>query len=415
MTERYDIVIVGAGMVGATLACALARMDSLKRGNSDLKIAVIEAQSAVTEWPQDSTDLRVSAITPASQRIFTGLGVWDQMCSLRVSPFREMHVWDATGDGEIHFDSAEIGEPQLGHIIENRVIQTALLKRINDFDTIEFICPATLESVAFKSDLATLVLHGGRSIETRLVVGADGGRSQVRALAGIKTRGWQYDQKAVVATVQTRCSHQETAWQRFLPDGPLAFLPLGDGASAIVWSTTPDHADALLAMDESLFLENISEAFDYKLGEVTHVAARGVFPLSLQHAGAYVSDRLALIGDAAHTIHPLAGQGVNLGLLDAATLSEVLMDARDSGRDIGTRRVLRRYERWRKGDNVVTMLAMDGFKRLFATSVPPVQLLRNTGLTIANAIAPLKNQIMLHALGIKGDLPRLARYSRSAV
>jgi len=388
-------------MVGSSLACSL--------GNTSLRIGVLEAHPPQLAWDEDSYDLRVSAITAASQQIFMRLGIWEVMVAQRVSPFREMFVWDAGGDGAIHFDSADIGEDRLGHIIENRVIQKTLLDRMTTLGNIEFICPARLSSMEINTDAADLQLEDGRQITTRLVVGADGGNSQVRQLAGIETRGWSYDQKAVVATVMTSGSHRETAWQRFLPEGPLAFLPLSNGGCSIVWSTSPAHADALLDMDEHAFMLELTQAFDSKLGQIVECGPRAAFPLRLQYVNTYVKDRLALIGDAAHTIHPLAGQGVNLGLLDAAALSEVLCNAFEKGRDIGAFHILRCYERWRKGDNLMVMGVMDGFKRLFGSSIDPVRRIRNFGLDLTNAVMPVKNQIMLHAMGLKGDLPRLAR------
>ena len=401
ITDHFDVVIVGAGMVGSTLACSLAK--------TTLRVGVLEARPPVTAWDADSIDLRVSAVTAASQQIFKGLGAWDEMVAQGVSPFREMHVWDAGGDGAIHFDSADIGEDRLGYIVENRVIQKALFDRMMMQENVEFICPARLTSMDIHSDTADLELEGGRRIKARLVVGADGGNSQVRQLAGIGTQGWSYDQKAIVATVKTTEPHRETAWQRFLPEGPLAFLPLRSGGCSIVWTTSPARADELLGMDEQTFMDELTQAFDTKLGRIMECGPRAAFPLRLQHVNSYVKERLALIGDAAHTIHPLAGQGVNLGLLDAAALSEVLGVAREKGHDIGAFHVLRRYERWRKGDNLLVMAVMDGFKRLFGSSLEPLRTLRNFGLNLTNAAMPVKNQIMLHAMGLKGDLPRLAR------
>lgn len=403
----YDVVITGAGMVGATLACAL--------GSSGLRVAVLEAQPLPRDIsPQDDFDLRVSAITRASQRIFTTLGAWHGMAARRVSPFREMHVWDAGGpfgiEGEIHFDSAEIGEDTLGHIIENRVIQLALLERMRDFDTVELINPSSLTAFTAGPESVCLQLDDGRNIKARLLVGADGAESKVREMAGIATRGWTYAQKALVTTIKTELSHCETAWQRFLPTGPLAFLPLCDGRCSIVWSTAPEQADALLAMPEAQFLAELEQAFASKLGRViASPGPRAAFPLRLQHATAYTAPRLALIGDAAHTIHPLAGQGVNLGLLDAATLAEVILDAHHAGKDISSPVTLRRYERCRKGDNLAMMAAMDSFKRLFGNNLAPLRLLRNAGLNLTNAATPVKNLIVRHAMGLSGDLPKMAR------
>lgn len=403
MSRHYDIVIVGAGMVGAALACML--------GGSRFRVAVIEAHKPRRRWPRDSVDLRVSAISAASQHIFMALDAWESMVALGVSPYHEMHVWDATGNGVIHFDCAAIGEPRLGHIIENRVIQRALLERMDHCDNIELICPARIATIEDEAERVGIHFESGDAITAALVVGADGGNSRVRQQAGIATRGWAYEQKAVVATVTTGKSHRQTAWQRFMPDGPLAFLPLRDGRSSIVWSTTPRHADELLALDEAAFCRELGESFEYKLGEIRHTGERAAFPLRLQHSTRYIAPRRALVGDAAHMIHPLAGQGVNLGFLDAAALSEVLQDAAAQGRPFHSQGVLRRYERWRKGDNLLTMSAMDGFKRLFGSTALPLRLLRNTGLKLANCDGPVKNSLIRQAMGLKADLPRLARWT----
>ncbi|MFQ5470607.1 MAG: UbiH/UbiF/VisC/COQ6 family ubiquinone biosynthesis hydroxylase [Gammaproteobacteria bacterium] len=398
--DAYDVVIVGAGMVGATLACAL--------GDRALRVAVIEARQPALEWPKDSVDLRVSAITAASQKVFSSLKAWQMMTQRGVSPFREMHVWDATGPGSIHFNSEDIGTSELGHIIENRVIQAAMVKQMETFDTVDLLCPVKLEAINYREKNATIELENHGEISARLVVGADGGQSKVRQLAGIKTKGWPYHQKAVVTMVETEQSHRETAWQRFMPTGPLAFLPLRDGKSSIVWSTTHDEADELLAVAEVEFCSRLGSALDHKLGRILECGQRAAFPLKLQHTLAYVDHRLALIGDAAHTIHPLAGQGVNLGLLDAASLAEVILNAVEQGKDFGRLPVLRRYERWRKGDNLMMMAAMDGFKRLFGSPYAPVRWARNMGLSMTNAATPVKNHMIKHAMGMRGDLPRLA-------
>ena len=398
----YDLIIAGGGMVGSTLACALS--------DADFKIALLESAPLERIRPGEESDLRVSAVNRASQRIFAAVGAWSGMTAWRVSPFRDMRVWDAGGFGQIHFDSATLGEPLLGWIIENRVIQYALLERVRQLPAVDLLCPAALET-AWPEDAGgwRVRLTDGREFTTRLLVGADGAQSKVRELAEIDTRGWSYHQKALVANVRTAEPHQETAWQRFLPTGPLAFLPLHDGRCSIVWSTTPEQADQLLALDEYNFAQALTEAFERRLGEIVQVGPRGAFPLRLQHARAYVKPGLALIGDAAHVVHPLAGQGVNLGLLDAATLAEVLLDGLAAGHEVGALRVLRRYERWRKSDNLPMLGIMDGFKRLFGNSLPPVRLLRNLGLNLTDAAGPLKNALARRAMGLEGDLPKLAR------
>lgn len=397
----YDMVIAGGGMVGAALACAL--------GGSELRIAVLEGVPPPAWQPDSEMDVRVSAITRASQRIFAAIGVWEAIESSRVSPFREMEVWDAGGPGRIHFDSADIGESLLGWIIENRVIQTALWERMKTLTHVDLLCPASLDSADFEGPGIRLRLEDGRELATRLLVGADGANSRVRQLANIAAGGWGYGQTSVVATVGTELPHRETAWQRFLPTGPLAFLPLCDARSSIVWTTTPEQAEHLLTLDDELFGWELAEAFGWRLGRITQAGPRGGFPLRLQHAHAYVRPGIALIGDAAHVVHPLAGQGVNLGLLDAAALAEVLLDARVRGQDPASFKALRRYERWRKGDNLLMLGVLDGFKRLFGTDLAPVRWLRNIGLNLTDTATPVKNLIAHRAMGLAGDLPRLAR------
>lgn len=397
----FDVVIVGAGMVGAALGCALAQ--------SGFRIALIDGAEPGAPSGEGPYDLRVSALTRASQRILESLGAWQAIADTRVSPFRHMHVWDAGGAHSIHFDAAEVAQDTLGHIVENGLIQAALHQRLHALDNVHWFIPAQLQGLDVDADAARATLDDGRVLQARLLVGADGASSTVRKLAGIATRGWQYDQHGVVATVRPQQFHQETAWQRFLPDGPLAFLPLADGQCSIVWSTRPDHADTLLAMDDAAFRQALEEAFESRLGPIVECGERARFPLRLQHATEYVKPRLALVGDAAHSIHPLAGQGVNLGFLDAAALAQVLTEARGRNPDPGEFALLRRYERWRKGDNLATMAVMDGFKRLFGVRAAPVRWARNLGLGLVDRAGPVKRLIIEHAMGLSGDLPGRAR------
>lgn len=404
MASHHDVLIVGAGIVGSCLALALGR-------SSKLKVGLVEAATPPpAREPWQNYDLRVSAITHASENIFKNLGVWQGMQAQRISPFREMRVWDTAGIGEIHFDSAEIGESHLGHIIENRVIQSTLLEQCQHLSNVELYTPAQSTGLAQGDREIYLELEGGRRLGAHLLVGADGASSPVRQWAGISSRGWDYQQKGIVATVQTEKSHQETAWQRFLPNGPLAFLPLDDPyRCSIVWSTMPNDAAQLLALEDKAFAAALAAAFEYRLGAIEVIGPRAAFPLRLRHAKTYIQPRLALVGDAAHTIHPLAGQGVNLGLLDATALAEVVVAAQSSKKELGSFATLRHFERWRKGDNLAMQLTMDGFKRLFGNTWPPVRVARNLGLAATNAAAPLKRLIMYRASGLTGDLPSLAR------
>lgn len=399
--EPFDIVIVGGAMVGAALACALRGMG--------WRIAVIEGRPPQREWPTGEIDLRVSALSRASQRVLQRLGAWPRICELGASVYREMVVWDAVGYGSIHFDSADIGEPDLGHIVENRVTQLALWEQLEQSPEITLLCPASVAALDPAGDCVWLRLDDGRQLSARLVIGADGRDSFVRTSLGMTCHGWEYDQRAIVANVEVEHGHRETAWQRFLPTGPLAFLPLADGRCSIVWSAEKSRAEQLLALDDVAFTAELEQAFDRRLGRVLSAGPRAAFPLRLQYAEQYLRPRVALIGDAAHAIHPLAGQGVNLGFLDVAALTDALGHAREHGRDIGTLHCLRRYERARRGDNLLMLAAMDLLKRLFSNRIPPLVAARGLGLTAAERIAPIKRMFIDQALGLDKSLPPLAR------
>lgn len=391
-TSKYDVIIVGGGMVGTALACAL--------GDSRLSVALIEANQPDYNWPTDSFDLRVSAITRASQLFLEKLHVWQTINNERVSAYHDMYVWDANGDGSIHFDCAEIGEANLGHIIENRVINKALALRAQQFENITVLCPSRSDKLQLDATSAKLALDDGTQLETELLIGADGGRSWVRQQAGISVSTRDYQQTAVVANITTELPHQHTAWQRFLTTGPLAFLPLeGHNISSIVWSTSAEEAARLCALDETDFNTELEAAFESKLGKIFSTGPRASFPIKGQHADHYVKPHLALIGDAAHTIHPLAGQGVNLGFADAQSLAEIIHNALASQKPIGSFKTLRKYERSRRGDNLLMLEAMGAFKQLFSNNTPGLRELRNTGLNFSNRITPIKHFFMAKALG----------------
>ncbi|MES9875005.1 MAG: UbiH/UbiF/VisC/COQ6 family ubiquinone biosynthesis hydroxylase [Candidatus Sedimenticola sp. 6PFRAG7] len=398
---RCDVLIAGGGMVGSALGCALAQ--------EGFKVAVVELREPMQDWPDEEVDLRVSALTRASQQMLQNLGAWERMSQMRISPYRGMRVWDAGGSGSISFDAAEIGEPDLGHIVENRVTQLALWERLGTLETAQRICPDSIKRIERQESLSRAVLNSGLVVEADLIVAAEGATSPVREMAGIASSGWAYDQHAIVATIWTEGSSGEVARQRFMPTGPLAFLPIDDGRCSIVWSTSPAEAERLMALDDEAFCGELTEASEQMLGSVLRVGPRGVFPLRLRNADHYVQPGLALVGDAAHGIHPLAGQGVNLGFLDMAVLLDVLLDARKAGRELGGMGTLRRYERARKGANIAMLGAMDMFKRLFSNRNPSLTLIRNMGLSLANAGGPVKHVIIRRALGLIGELPSLAR------
>jgi 2-octaprenylphenol hydroxylase len=399
--NQFDIVIIGAGIVGATAACALA--------DAGVTVALLEARPFEPETVVGAHDARVFAITRASQRIFEALGVWQGIVKRAAYPFREMEVWDAGGTGVIRFDCADIGEPCLGHMVEPRVIHAALLERLRSISTITLFCPARFSEITVSDTGVSVRLDAGDVLTAALVVAADGARSPAREHLGLAVRVHDYHQSGLVARVATELPHQSTARQRFLPGGPLAFLPMEEGWCSIVWTLPSAEAADLRALDRDAFHAALGKAFDFRLGRIVDSGPREVWPLQRMHADHYVAERIALIGDAAHAIHPLAGQGVNLGLLDAAALAEVVTAARTQGRDPGALQVLRRYERWRRGDNLLMMSAMDGFSQLFGNELGPLCWLRNFGLSVVNAVGPAKESLMRHAAGLAGDLPALAR------
>ncbi|WP_295386526.1 UbiH/UbiF/VisC/COQ6 family ubiquinone biosynthesis hydroxylase [uncultured Thiodictyon sp.] len=394
-------MVVGGGMVGAAFALACA--------GKGLTIALVEARPPQRTWPAGEIDLRVSALSRASQRLLQRLGVWGRIAELGASPYRQMRVWDAVGGGSIHFDAADLGEPDLGHIVENRAIQLALWERLETRPELNLVCPASIADLQRSPDGTRLVLADGRTLGARLLVGADGRDSLIRELAQIPSRGWDYDQRAIVATIAPAQWHQETARQRFLPTGPLALLPLADGRCSIVWSASGSRADELLALDDAAFSDALTEATEGRLGRLRLDSPRAAVSLRLAHAQRYVEPGLALIGDAAHAVHPLAGQGVNLGFLDAAELAATLDSARERHRDFASLATLRRYERARRGDNLSMLAAMDGLKRLFGTDLAPVAAVRSLGLSLTDRLGPVKRLLMDRALGLNAGLPPLAR------
>lgn len=405
METRADLLIVGAGMVGSALALALQ--------DSGLDILVLDGGplSVKPFDPQSAFEPRVSALSAASQRILDRLNVWDGIAARRVCPYREMQVWDGSGTGQIHFSAASVHANVLGHIVENRVVQDALLERLHDSD-IGLLANARLEQMRRSGDDWLLTLADGRTLRAPLVIAADGANSAVRRLTGCATREWDYLHHAIVTSVRTTDSHQHTAWQRFTEEGPLAFLPLereGEHWCSIVWSVTPTEAQRLMALGADEFCRDLEKAFEGRLGTVLSADPRVCVTLRQRHAKRYVADGLALIGDAAHTIHPLAGQGVNLGFLDAAVLAEVLLHAASRGERLADIRVLSRFERRRMPHNLALMAAMEGLERLFQADPLPLRWLRNTGLKWVDNLPEAKAMFVRQALGLSGDLPELAR------
>ncbi|KFN19672.1 FAD-dependent 2-octaprenylphenol hydroxylase [Aeromonas bestiarum] len=399
--QNVDMVIVGGGMVGLGLAAALKQ--------SGLKIAIVEGQlpdPALGNAP----DNRVSALSLASQRILQQVGAWAGIEARRLQPYEKMQVWEQDSFGQIGFDAASLRQGALGHIVENRVIQLALLEVIADADNIQLLSPARAASLQSGEAGSLLLLDDGRALSAKLVVAADGAHSWVRRQADIPLTSWDYGHHALVATVRCAEAHEAVARQIFTPDGPLAFLPLWQpDLCSIVWSVPASRAEALCACDDEQFNRQLTTAFDGRLGLCKVEGARSAIPLTARYARDFARERLVLVGDAAHTIHPLAGQGVNLGLLDAAALAEQIVQTHRAGGDIGLLANLRSYERWRKSEAARMLAAMEGLKRLFSGANPLKKLVRGVGLCAFDALAPLKQGVIRAAMGLDGELPALAK------
>lgn len=399
MTEKanqnhFDIIIVGGGIVGLSFACELA--------GSDFSVAVVERNEL--RHVSDEPECRVSAINRFALQHFKQANVWQSILSQRACVFDRMFVWDQTGVGQIQFDSVELGVPELGVIIENNVLQQLLLETVQAADNISYLCPEEITSIDYQPEeggrtLSSITLASGAQLTTKLLVGADGAKSKVREIAHIPRKQQSYGQQGLVCNVTTSEPHQHTAWQCFMPTGPLAFLPLYNGDSSIVWSLDEDAASERMALADDEFKDALAEASQYKLGEITDVSQRFLFPLAHGHSIDYVRAGLALIGDAAHSIHPLAGQGANLGIADAAALAEVISTAKKVDRQWTALHTLSKYQRQRKGANQLMEMSMTGFKELFGNNNALVSEVRNAGLSLVDHLPALKYRVIKQALG----------------
>ncbi len=399
--QSYDIAVVGGGMVGLAFAAALK--------GSTLKVVVIEGNEIDRELGEQP-DLRVSALSRASQNILQNLDAWSGIETRRKQAYSAMQVWDRDGFGCIDFDGSALMTDTLGHLVENKVIQLALLEQIDKAENITLLTGTKIGKLSRNGEAAWLTLDGQDPVYAKLIVGADGANSWTRQQVNIPLVSWDYNHSAIVANIRTAEPHQNCARQIFNPEGPLAFLPLWQpDLSSIVWSLPPERAEALLAMNETEFNKTLTVAFDGRLGVCQVEGARQSFPLKMRYARSFADERVALIGDAAHTIHPLAGQGVNLGLLDAASLAQCVLANHQQQKDIGAHRNLREFERWRKAEAAVMISSMEGLKRLFSGGHPAKRLFRDVGLTLSNMLPGVKQQFIKRAMGLDGELPELAK------
>ncbi|ABC27657.1 2-polyprenyl-6-methoxyphenol hydroxylase and related FAD-dependent oxidoreductase [Hahella chejuensis KCTC 2396] len=407
-TPDYDVIIVGGGMVGAAIAAALK--------NTVLRIAVIEREPPVPFNPDETPDLRVSAINFASEKFLTQLGAWERVLQMRAHPYQRLAVWEKLGNplgerlssvvNKTEFDSRQVGHTHLGHIVENRVIQLALLRVVEQAENTTLISGRRIRAINFRETFPEVTLDDQSILRGRLIVGADGGSSMVREQAQLGLLSDAYEQHALVISVAIAGEPQDITWQAFRPHGPLAFLPLcaidGVAYASLVWYDQPAKLKALQQLSQDDFLRALRKEFPRQLPELLHVLGKGSFPLVKRHAQHYVAKGVALAGDAAHTINPLAGQGVNLGFQDAAALAEVIRQAAERGPDIGDLETLRQYERLRRGENLKMMTLMDGFYYAFSNNLAPVKLARNLGLGLAGLLGPAKRKVVAYAMGLNG-------------
>lgn len=404
-TKVFDILVVGGGMTGTALALGLSRQGwktgLIEGGDRATLLQVPASVAGVADF-----EPRVSAISIASQQLLESLGAWQGVAEGRHCPYQGMTVWDGEGTGRIHFDAAELQARALGTIVENRSLVRALFKVLEN-SAVELIDGVQVSGCSQDGDQRSIELADGRKLGARLVVAADGANSRLRQWVGLPTREWDYDQQAIVCTVRTAQNHRYTAWQRFSQTGPLAFLPLATESGdehfcSIVWSQDTEEARRLMALSDATFTAELERAIERELGAVEAVSQRFAFPLRQRHAKDYIAPGFALIGDAAHTIHPLAGQGANLGYGDVRVLLEELSRARRVGLSPAHEMVLARYQRRRKGENLAMMAAMEGFKQLFGRDELPLRWLRNTGMRWLDGLGPIKNRIAAEAMGLRG-------------
>ncbi|MAF96189.1 MAG: 2-octaprenyl-6-methoxyphenyl hydroxylase [Rhodospirillaceae bacterium] len=400
-----EVLIVGGGLVGSTLAIALAQ--------AGVDVVVIDTQDPRAGLDA-GLDGRASAIALATQRVLAGLGIWPPL-EAHAAPIKDIRVSEGRSPFFLHYDHREAGGQPFGFMVENRNLRKALFHRVGELNAIRFLAPAVVTALAREGAGVTADLSNGRKVKARLAVAADGRNSRTREGTGIRVTHWPYEQAAIVCSVAHELSHDFTAHEHFLAAGPFAILPLmGDPGrpghcSSIVWTERADLAPTIMTLDEKDFMAELQRRFGDFLGDLEVIGPKWSYPLSLRFAERTIDKRLALVGDAAHAMHPIAGQGLNMGLRDVAALAEVVVDAKRLGLDIGDGTVLEGYQRWRRFDNTLMLAMTDGLNRLFSNHIRPLRLARDIGLAAVNKLPPLKKVFMRQAMGLVGDLPRLMR------
>ncbi|MCK5444496.1 MAG: UbiH/UbiF/VisC/COQ6 family ubiquinone biosynthesis hydroxylase [Rhodospirillaceae bacterium] len=403
--QRFDVLVVGGGLAGGTFSLALA--------GQGLKVATIDLENPAA-WTDPGFDGRASAIALSSQRVLDAVGIWD-VIEKEVAPIKEIRVADGHSPLFLHYDHTQLGTEPFGYMVENRSIRKALNVLVPKTKNLRYFAPARVAELERDDDGVRAVLDDGTQIEASLVVGCEGRGSPTREGAGIKLTKWSYEQTAIVCTVEHDRPHNFCAQEHFLASGPFAILPLpGTDAkpgcrSSIVWTERSDLAPVMMRLSDDDFLEELSLRFGDFMGDLKIIGKRFAYPLTLQFAQSYTASRLALLADAAHGMHPIAGQGLNMGLRDVAVLAEVLIDAKAAGQDLGSDAVLARYEKWRRFDNTLMLAVTDALTHLFSNDIKPVKLARDLGMAAINQVPPVKKFFMQHAMGTVGELPRMMR------
>lgn len=382
----FDVIIVGGGMVGASVAVKLSQ--------AGMQVAIIEKQAPAEFLADSKVDLRVSSLNLRSESWLQQLGAWQALAAMRLCPYQRLQA--SEGNAVVTFSADEIGRTHLGHIVENNLVQLALWQQFNQ--QISVFCPDSISAFKQTSEYAEVTLTSGQVLQGKLIIAADGANSALRQLAGIGTNGWQYQQACLVVHVKTPYTQQDITWQQFTEHGPRAFLPLPGAEASLVWYDDFHRVKQLAALSPAALQQQIIQYFPEQLGQI-EVISNAWFPLARMHANRYVQGRVVLTGDAAHTINPLAGQGVNLGFADAEKLTTLLVAAFEQGHDLASADVLHAYESSRRPANLVMMTAMDGFYQAFSSSLPPVRWLRQQGLQLASRAGLLKKLVSRYAVG----------------